>query len=257
MDFRAERHRRVDMRHDGALACQKTASRLENPARGRRQVVAGIAGIDLRPRQHFMRQIVQFRRCQGAGKQFAILAASIDRTGRDQQFLAARRFDVMPELVGAQQQRHVIRVLVIGQPDDAADAVGRAHRMGDVEPLQAENPLAAARQLEGGRAAHAADADDDDVIYHVHSIDRGTGPAADWSQQAIIRRSFASPRQEGKRVSLKPSLSVLASHDIRPLRKERAKVSLPRRKPGLMVPWQIASANSRPRGASSLLPQVA
>jgi hypothetical protein len=43
--------------------------------------------------------------------------------------------------------------------------------MGYVEPFNAENALAATGQLESRRAAHAAHANDNDVIYHLRSID--------------------------------------------------------------------------------------
>jgi hypothetical protein len=40
--------------------------------------------------------------------------------------------------------------------------------MGYVKPFEAEDTLAATRQLESRRAPHAAYAYDDDVIYHSH-----------------------------------------------------------------------------------------
>jgi hypothetical protein len=44
--------------------------------------------------------------------------------------------------------------------------------MGYVKPFEAENTLASTRQLESRRAAHAAYADDNDVIYHSHPTDQ-------------------------------------------------------------------------------------
>jgi hypothetical protein len=43
--------------------------------------------------------------------------------------------------------------------------------MGYVKPLQAENTVAPTSQLEGRGAAHAADADNNDVICHAHPVD--------------------------------------------------------------------------------------
>jgi hypothetical protein len=44
--------------------------------------------------------------------------------------------------------------------------------MGYVKPFEAEHTLAPTSQLESRRAAHAAYADDNDVIYHSYSTDR-------------------------------------------------------------------------------------
>src|SRR4051812_42163411 len=69
-----------------------------------------------------------------------------------------------PERVGALEQRHVRRVLVVGEPDDSVDAVRGAHAVRDVEALQPEYALASLRKLVDGGAAHPAHPDDDDVI---------------------------------------------------------------------------------------------
>src|SRR5262249_21247808 len=76
-------------------------------------------------------------------------------------------------------------VLVVGQADDARDAVRGPHLVRDVVALQAEDLATAAGEVVGRGAAHAADAGDDDVIArrsrgHVRVSfhrDRSTAPA--------------------------------------------------------------------------------
>jgi hypothetical protein len=54
--------------------------------------------------------------------------------------------------------------LVIGQPDDARDAVRRPHRVWDVVTFQSQHPFAAFGEVVYSGTAHAADADHDDII---------------------------------------------------------------------------------------------
>ena len=77
---------------------------------------------------------------------------------------AALALQIVPQREGAQQQRHVGRVLVVGEADDAGDSVRRAHRVRDVEPLQPQRAQSAPRQVITGGGAHATDADDDGVV---------------------------------------------------------------------------------------------
>ncbi len=156
----------ADMGDDGALAGDQPALRLHARSGRRRHAVAGEALVHLRAGQHLVRQAVQAGGGEGALEQRVVLRAAIDRAGGDQQRLAGRPLGLGPELVGAAQQRHVGRVLVVRQADDAADAVRGAHGVRDVEALQPQHALAAAGELPAGGAAHAAHADHDHVPLH-------------------------------------------------------------------------------------------
>ena len=77
--------------------------------------------------------------------------------------------ELVPQLVGTQQQRHIRRVLEVGLPDDARTAVAGSFVVGGSELLQPEHPLPASREMVGGGAAHAAEPDHDDVVTPVRS----------------------------------------------------------------------------------------
>ena len=101
---------------------------------------------------------------EGAGEDDLVRAAGVDGAGDLEQVASAFPFQLVPQLEGAQQQRHVRRVLVVGETDDARDAVRRAHRVRNVEALQPQRAQAAPRQVIAGGGAHTADADDDRVV---------------------------------------------------------------------------------------------
>ena len=54
------------------------------------------------------------------------------------------------------------------QPDDPIHAVGGAHGVGDVEPVDPQHALATPCELVEGGASHATDADDDGVVDPFH-----------------------------------------------------------------------------------------
>jgi hypothetical protein len=62
-----------------------------------------------------------------------------------------------------------------------------------VKPFEAENTLAPTSQLESRRAAHAAYADDNDVMYHSHPTDQenkvGSPIAANQLSSDLLRLS--------------------------------------------------------------------
>ena len=80
--------------------------------------------------------------------------------------------ELVPQLVGAKQQRYVGGVLEVGLPDDPRPAVAGPLVVRRTEALQAEHPLPASGQVRGRRAAHAAQPDDDDVVGHPVTVAR-------------------------------------------------------------------------------------
>ena len=129
-----------------------------------RQPVAGEALAEFAAGQHLVGQVVFDARLQRAFEDPTIgRAASIEPVDM-KSCSPVRRSISLPQLVGAAQQHHVGGMLVVGQADDACVAVGRAHIVRDVEPLDAQHAFAALGELIAGRAAHAADADDDGVV---------------------------------------------------------------------------------------------
>ena len=110
-----------------------------------------------------MRQVMLLARAHRAGEDLVVGGAAIQRAADVQQLLAGAAFQLAPELVTAAQQGHVGRIFVIGEADDARQAVGGAHFVGDAELFEAEDALAAAGEVVECRATHTANAEDDSV----------------------------------------------------------------------------------------------
>ena len=72
--------------------------------------------------------------------------------------------ELAPELVGAAEQRDVVRVLVVGEADDPRLAVHRPALVDEAELLEPEHAAAAAREVVQRGAAHRPDAGDDRVV---------------------------------------------------------------------------------------------
>ena len=76
----------------------------------------------------------------------------------------ASRLELAPQLVRAAEQRHVVGVLEVREPDDPREPVRGALLVEQVEALEPEDALAAAGEVVERRAPHSADSDDDDVV---------------------------------------------------------------------------------------------
>ena len=189
--------RGLDVRDDAPLGEEEPAVGLEHRQRVRLQPVGGVAPRHLGGVEHLVPQPVLLARAERAGEDHLLRRAGVDRAGHVQQLLSGRRLQLAPQLVGAAQQRHVVDVLVVGEPDDPRDAVRRALLVRNVEPLEAEHSPAAARQVVERGAAHAADADDDRVVAlaaHADTLERCSRlrPVASLST-SIVRGSMTTP----------------------------------------------------------------
>ena len=90
--------------------------------------------------------------------------ADIQPAGDVQQLFAEIMLQPLPAFVGAPQQGHVEGAFGIGEADDARFAMGGAVGVRDVELLQPEDANAALGERIAGGAAHAANAEDDDIV---------------------------------------------------------------------------------------------
>src|SRR6201995_4080478 len=71
---------------------------------------------------------------------------------------------LLPQLVGAQQQRNIAGVLEISLANDPRPSVAGSLVVGGLMPLQAEHPASSGRQMIGGRTSHTAQSHHDDVV---------------------------------------------------------------------------------------------
>ena len=177
MDLGAGGHRQAGMGDDRALRQHEATVRLEHGGKIVRQAITGKAGIDLSAGQNVVRQAMLAAGFARAQEDVAVGGAGVQRPGGDEQLLAGGLRRLAPQFEGALEQRHIGRVLVIGEADDARDAVRGALCMGDVEAFEPEHPFAAAGQLPARRRAHAADPDHDHVVaVACHAFSPGSPP---------------------------------------------------------------------------------
>jgi len=107
------------------------------PMRGGRRKRTGDHGAVTRPRHH--------------------------EPGFHQQPAAGAGLEVAPQSVGPLQERHVVGVLEVREPDEPRLAVRAALVVGDGKAVEAEHTLAARCEVTGGSTADAAEANDDNV----------------------------------------------------------------------------------------------
>jgi hypothetical protein len=111
---------------------------------------------------------VDLARFQRISNELVISIAGVDRAGDKQELLAKTSFELAPQLVRAAKQGHVRRIFVVGKANDPVDAVGRAHRVRDIERFQPKHPFPALGKARAYGRAHTADPCHDHVI-PVHS----------------------------------------------------------------------------------------
>ena len=88
-----------------------------------------------------------------------------------QQRLVESVLQFTPQGERTAEQRHVGRVLEIGQADNAGEPMGRAEPVPKFVLLEGQHPKAAGREVGGGGAPHAAHAGDDHIVRLRHWID--------------------------------------------------------------------------------------
>ena len=91
-----------------------------------------------------------------------------------EELFAGLGLELAPQLVGSPEQRHVVGVLEVGEPDDPRQAVRRAVLVEQVEALEPEDALSAPGEVIERGASHPADSDHDDVV-PIHGPDPSRG----------------------------------------------------------------------------------
>ena len=154
--------RQLQMRRHGALRPDEPGGLLVQAHLVVGRVERREATPDLRGVEHLVRQVPLAGRTQAAGHGRAVRPAEVEAAVERHQV----GVQLVPQLVGAQQQRHVRRVLEVGLPDDARPAVTGPLVVRRTEAFEAEHPLTAGREMRRRGAAHAAEPEHDDVVGH-------------------------------------------------------------------------------------------
>ena len=91
-----------------------------------------------------MRQPVSFTSKEGALHQYAVSRPHIDTTSADQQRVRGRRLQLTPQLIGTQNQRHIIRRFKIGVADDPRRPTVAAQLVYNLELLKRNDTASSA-----------------------------------------------------------------------------------------------------------------
>ncbi|HYZ51961.1 MAG TPA: hypothetical protein VE733_00410 [Streptosporangiaceae bacterium] len=117
-----------------------------------------------------MRQVVGGGAGQHGPDQVAIRKADHQTAVQDEHAPARLGLQFPPLVLGGEQERHVLRALVVGGAEDARLAARPRAVMAGCELFEPDDGGAAAGQLPAGHAAHRANSDDRDVGVHDRSF---------------------------------------------------------------------------------------
>ena len=165
------------MRDDAALGDDEAAVGLVRDLHLGRECVGREAPRHLGAAQHLVLEVVLGARAENAVED---AVAALDDSGDVQELLARLGLELAPQLVRAAQERHVVGVLEVREPDDACQSVRRAVLVEQVETLETEHVLAAASEVVERRAPHSADSDDDDVVPLHRAVDPYSAGLVEW-----------------------------------------------------------------------------
>ena len=153
--------RALDVRDDAALRKDEAAVALVHEPQLGRKPERREAASDLGAVQLLVLQAVLDARPHGALED---PRAALDGARDEEQLLAGLGLELAPELVRAQDERHVARVLEVRLTDDPREPVRGAELVRDREALDPEHALPSSREVVERRAPHPTDPDDDRVV---------------------------------------------------------------------------------------------
>src|SRR5262249_78498 len=156
--------RQARVRRDTLLDKKKTGLRFQDALIFVAELQRWKSSTNLTARKHFDRQVMLARGSAYPLHDAAAGAPHVQAVALSQQLPAVELLEVVPALEGPAHQRYVARVLVVGGADDPRLAVRTATVVANAELFQPQHADAAAGELETGRRAHAADANDDHIV---------------------------------------------------------------------------------------------
>ena len=129
------------MRDDAALRRQKAAIRLQEDGQIGRQVKRRITTAELGPVDRLVGQAVVPARAKRA---LVDPLSCLDDPSDVEELFARLGLEFAPQLVSPSEERHVVGVLEVREPDDPREPVRRPHVVRNVEALESEHALPAA-----------------------------------------------------------------------------------------------------------------
>ena len=149
------------MRDNAALGYEEPAVRLVEHREICRESIGREAPRDLSPVELLVRDVVLVARSERA----VVDALARFENPRDgEELLPGLVLELAPQLVRAAQERHVVRMLEVPEPDDPRQSVGRAVLVQHVEAFEPEHAAAPPSEVVERCAPHPADSDHDRVV---------------------------------------------------------------------------------------------
>ncbi len=158
------------MRLDAALWSEPSGLDVEEPAPAVVDREERIAAAKLGVVEQLVGEAMRAGALERAADELAVGPSEEEAAGLREECLAGFALELAPEIPGAAEERDVVGVLVVREPDDAREAARRAERVAARELLEAEHARAAPREVICGRAPVRAEADDDRVDCPGHRV---------------------------------------------------------------------------------------
>src|SRR5436309_4053287 len=170
--------RETQMRFDRAFRREPTRLRVGDADPVRADIEDRIASPELRVVDELVSETMSPRARERSRHELAVRRTHVQTAGLREQRLSAVALEPAPEVPGALEQRHVARMFVVGEPDDARQATERGERVAAREAIESKNGLTALREVIRRRAAVRAESDDDRVRHRCQRSGSPYGSAA-------------------------------------------------------------------------------
>ena len=154
----------AQMRLHRSLGCEPTRLRVRDADPVAIDVEDGIASPELRVVDELVGETVRSRAGERSRHELAVGRPHIQTAGLREQRLSTVALELAPQLPRALEERHVARMFVVREPDDARQAAERRERLAAREAIESENALPALREAIRRGAAVGAETGNDRVV---------------------------------------------------------------------------------------------
>src|SRR5207249_3928861 len=111
--------------------------------------------------EHLVLELIAASALERARDELARRRAGVEPAGLGEELLSARALELTPQVPRTAKERDVVRMLVVGEPDDPRQAARRAERVPAREAIEAEDRGGARREVVRGRATVRSEPRDD------------------------------------------------------------------------------------------------
>src|SRR5438093_506993 len=170
--------RETQMRFDRAFRREPTRLRVGDADPVGADIEDRIASPELRVVDELVSETMSPRARERSRHELTVRRTHVQTAGLREQRLSAVALELAPQVPGALKQRHVARVFVVGEPDDARQTTERGERVAARKAIESKNGLTALREVIRRRAAVRAHTHDDRVPHRCQGSGSPYGSAA-------------------------------------------------------------------------------